>query len=208
VRPDLFLVGVAFGAAGFALGRWQRDRVAYSHRRILAFVFKHLDEVIGATKSENARRASYRFKIRRIPPLGLGRVLGGRVADLFWPPVPQAGGIAALPGIRRMGRYVKLGLPARPKWRPWHRFHRWDVRWVEVHYSSEAGANAPNFIEWLERGRPVQGGGLAQALGLEWAPGLFEHKRDWSRDRVRFDRTRPAVVPSDFDLRGEVNGGG
>lgn len=196
----LALVGVA--AAGFGLGRYVRDRIAYSHRRLVYLVYKHLDEVIGATKSENVHRAGMRFKVGRIPPLGFGKRVGRVVADLFWP-VPQYGGTTALPSIRQMGRYVKLGLPARPGWR--RRYHRWDIRWVEVRYSSEAGANTPNFIEWLERGRPVQGGGLAQALGLEWTPGLFEHTRDWSRDRVRFDRTRPAVVPADLPAHEELD---
>jgi len=163
-----------------------------SKRRLLRRCYRHCDEVLGARKFENDRRATRHHY--------LAFFAGQRLANLLYPRA-QLGGTAALPPLRRMTRYVALDLPAR-SWP--QRYHRWDVRSVTLRWTSEAGANAANFIEWLERGRPVQGGGLAQALGLEWTPGLFEHKRDWSRDRVRFDRTRPAAVPDDLGAEGEL----
>jgi len=186
VRPALvLLLVVVFGLALVDLPRRQ------SRRRILRRIYRHCDEVLGARKFENDRRASRRRLLQ---------FFSHDLANLVYPSV-QFAGAAALPSARRMARYVVLDLPAKP----WpQRYHRWDVRSVTLRWTSEAGANAANFIEWLERGRPVQGGGLAQALGLEWTPGLFEHKRDWSRDRVRFDRTRPAAVPDDLSAEGEL----
>ena len=190
MRPALvLLLVVAFGLALVDQPRRQ------SRHRLVKRVYRHCDEVLGARKFENDRRVSRRRLVA---------FFSHDLANLLFPPT-QFGNAAALPSARRMARYVDIDWAAKP----WpQRYHRWDIRGLWLRWTSEAGANAPNFIEWLERGRPVQGGGFAQALGLEWAPGLFEHKRDWSRDRVRFDRTRPAAVPDDLDLRDEVNGGG
>jgi len=187
MRPALvLLLVVAFGLALVDQPRRQ------SRRRLTRRVYRHVDEVLGARKFENDRRATRHHY--------LAFFAGQRLANLLYPRA-QLGGTAALPPLRRMTRYVALDLPAR-SWP--QRYHRWDVRSVTLRWTSEAGANAANFIEWLERGRPVQGGGLAQALGLEWTPGLFEHQRDWSRDRVRFDRTRPAAVPNDLGAEREL----
>ena len=181
----VLLLVVAFGLALVDQPRRQ------SRRRLTRRIYRHCDEVLGARKFENDRRVSRRRLVA---------FFSHDLANLLFPPT-QFGNAAALPSARRMARYVTLDLPAR-SWP--QRYHRWDVRSVTLRWTSEAGANAANFIEWLERGRPVQGGGLAQALGLEWTPGLFEHKRDWSRDRVRFDRTRPAAVPDDLGAEGEL----
>jgi hypothetical protein len=56
----------------------------------------------------------------------------------------------------------------------------WWIRWT-----SEAPANREVFTDYLERGKPNQGGGLAQALGLEWHANLFLYEWDRSLDRVR-----------------------
>jgi len=214
MRPALaLLLVVAFGLAcaggGAWAALWWREHVPFGMRQLTAHVYMHVDEVLGATKLENIRRAGRRFRVihkRRwywwLVPNWRKLHIRTSIADYFWPVPPQAGGTSALPTVRRMGWYVQLELGRTPTRR--HPARRHDIQRVWLRWGSEAGANTPNFIEWLERGRPVQGGGLAQALGLEWTPGLFEHKRDWSRDRVRFDRTRPAAVPDDLGAEGEL----
>lgn len=186
MRAVLLLLALV-GVGWWALSQPRR----ISHRRLTRRIYRHCDEVLGARKFENDRRVSRRRFLQ---------LISKDLAALLYPSV-QFGAAAALPSARRMAHYVHLDLPAR---RPWQRYHRWDVRSVTLRWTSEAGANAANFVEWLERGRPVQGGGLAQALGLEWTPGLFEHTRDWSHDRARFDRTRPAVVPDRLDADEEL----
>ena len=163
-----------------------------SRRRLVRRVYRHCDEVLGARKFENDRRASRRRLLQ---------FFSHDLANLIYP-ATQFAGAAALPSPRRMRWYVVLDLPPR---RPWQRYHRWDIRSVTLRWTSEAAANGANFIEWLTRGRPLQGGGLAQALGLAWTPGLFEDTLDWSRDRVRFDRTRPAIVPDDVAAHEELD---
>lgn len=182
----LLLLALA-GVGWWALS--QPRRVSY--RRLLRRVYRHVDEVLGARKWENDRRASRRRLVQWF---------SHDLANLLYP-MAQYTGAAALPATRRMQRYVHLTLPAR---RPWQRYHRWEVRSVWLSWTPEAAANGGNFVEWLERGRPREGGGLAQALGLEWTAGLFEHTFDRDRDRIRFDRTRPAVVPDRLDADEEL----
>lgn len=183
----LALMGVSAGvgsAVGAWVALWWRDRVPTSQRHLVRKVYVHVDEIIGATKTENLRRANRRFKVQRW--LGRGtsgkgrKKLGTAIADFFWP-MPQLGtGTAALPSISRMGHYVKVS-PDRRTW--------------SIRHTSEAPANNPTFVEWLEKGRPTSGGGLAQALGLEWRPGMFEVSRNWSEALVRLTLAKAADVP-------------
>jgi hypothetical protein len=191
----LALIGISAGV-GSAVGGWAalwwrdrrpRPRPTKSNRALVRKVYIHLDDIIGATKTENQLRAGKRFKVQRWLGQGTRSVatvdaqgrsrsrqrkkLGTAVADFFWP-VPQLGtGTAALPSPRTMGRYVQVSD---------------DLRTWTIHYTSEAAANSPAFIEWLTKGRPTTGGGLAQALGLEWREGMFEVRRNWSEGLVRF----------------------
>jgi hypothetical protein len=162
-----------------------------SFNRLERRMWRHVDGVIGARKLEGDRRASRR------------RLVGffsRDLANLLYPP-QQLQGAMAYPGRRRQRRYVRLGLRSKP----WpRRFHRWDITWVELHWTSEAAANSPTFWEWIEKGKPTEGGGVAQALGLEWKPGLFERQVDRSRDLVRLVRTKPAVVPDDVTAEEEL----
>jgi hypothetical protein len=185
-----FLLGIALGvAAGLWVAR-TRNHVPTREEALVRRVYRHLDEIIGATKNENQIRADLRFRmihprlyLRR--PWQNWRLLVPHktrqwIADWMWP-IPRIGaGTTPLPSERRIAQYIQ---------------HTPDMRTWIIRYSSEAPANHAPFIEWMERGRPVQGGGLAQALGLPWRPGLFEVERNWADSEVRFTVTRPADVP-------------
>ena len=165
----------------------RRRSLSHLERR----VWRHVDGIIGARKLEGDRRASRR------------RLLGFFSRDLanLMYPTTQLQGAMAYPGRRRQRRYVRLILRSKP----WpRRFHRWDVLGVEVHWTSEAPANSPTFLEWLEKGKPTEGGGVAQALGLKWQAGLFERTEDWSRDLVRLVRAKPAMVPDQVTAEEEL----
>jgi hypothetical protein len=176
---------------------WWRDRIPKNRRHRVRTIYIPCAEGLGATKTENVRRANRRFMVERW--LGRGtkqangfngrprsrKKLGTAIADFFWFE-PQYGGTTTRPSVSRMGHYVQV-TP--------------DRRTIILRYTSEAAANGANFIEWLERGRPGTGGGLAQALGLEWRSGMFEVGRDFSRARVTFTRVKPVAV--DDSLRAE-----
>jgi hypothetical protein len=195
------LVLVAVLLAGLFLGGWAalwwRDRIPKNLRHLIRTIYIHCDETLGATKTENVRRANRRFMVERWLGQGTKQVrqadgrtrsrkkLGTAIADFFWFE-PQYGGVTTRPSVARMGHYVQV-TP--------------DRRTIILRYTSEAAANGANFIEWLERGRPREGGGLAQALGLEWRSGMFEVHKDFSRARVTFTRVKPVAV--DDNLRAE-----
>jgi hypothetical protein len=211
---DLLLAVIGLSAGtGTAVGAWAalwwRDHAPFGEHQLVAMVFAHVDEVLGATKWENTRRANRRHKIIDRPPWWLwwtllagknGRQARISIASFFWP-VPQFGtGTAALPTFRRMGYYVQLEFQVEPtRNRYWllGRFgpllyQRWNIQAVQLRWTSEAAANRDTFVEYLERGRPSQGGGLAQALGLEWKSGMFEVTKDYPLSLIRFARKGPA----------------
>jgi hypothetical protein len=185
-----FAAGLAVGVAlGMVVAR-TRGHIPTREEKLVRKVYRHMDEIIGATKNENQLRADLRFAmihprlyLRR--PWKSWRLLVPHkarqwIADWLWP-IPRFGpGTTPLPSDRRIAQYVQ---------------HTPDLQTWIIHYSSEAPANHAPFIEWMERGRPVQGGGLAQALGLEWRSGMFLVERNWSEGLVRFTLTRPADVP-------------
>jgi hypothetical protein len=176
----LVVVGLSAGtgsAVGWWAALWWRDRVPRSLRYLTRRIYRHVDETLGTRATENNRRTKMHARI--------AFWISPKWANLLAPRA-QLSGAAAMPSIRRMGRYVKLSP---------------DRRTVVLRYTSEAAANGANFVEWLERGRPGTGGGLAQALGLEWKAGMFEVTRDWSKDLVTFTRVKLAAV--DDDLRAE-----
>lgn len=156
-------VGVLVGIAlGVLLGGWLR---ALPHRRkfsLVREVYKSIDEVIGATKEVNQQRADFRFTVihkRRWYWWFFPKGTRKDIADYLWP-VPQVGtGTAALPSVETMEQYVQMGAD-RGDW--------------TIGYTSEAAANREVFLDYLIRGHPTKGGGLAQALGLEWRPDMFD----------------------------------
>jgi hypothetical protein len=168
------VLGFALGAvAGLWLGQ-HRGHIPTGDERLVRRVYRHVDEIIGATKNENQLRADMRFRLihPRFHPfqpwrnwrLLIPRKVRQWIADYFWP-IPRLGaGTNPLPSDRRIAQYV---------------WHSPDLRTWTVRYSSECPANHAPFIEWLTRGRPREGGGLAQALGLEWRPDLFLVERNW-----------------------------
>ena len=191
----LALFGVGLGVGWWAgwngRGRWQR-RNPTTRERLERKVYRHLDEIIGATKNENQIRSDKRFRVihkRRWYWWLVPAKVRQSIADYWWP-VPRRGdGTNPLPSDRRIHHYVQCSS---------------DGRTWTVHYSAEAPANHAPFLEWLTKGRPVQGGGLAQALGLEWRPDLFQVERNWSEGLVRLTVARPAAVPDELRASKEL----
>lgn len=192
----LAIIGASAGigsAVGGWVVLWWRDRVPAGHKQLLRRVFVHVDDLIGATATENQLRRSKRFQVQRW--LGSGTVtkqagdrtrtrkkLGTTIADFFWPIPPQAaGGATARPSTRRMGAYVKLEF-SRPK--AWTKpFRIWDVVAVTVFWTSEAAALVGHFAENV--GRKV-----AQALRLESVDQL-EWTIDYTLGYIRYTRKKP-----------------
>jgi hypothetical protein len=180
------VAGFVIGAcAGLWIGR-RREYVPTTEEKLHRKVYRHLDEIIGATKNENQIRADLRFRLIHPRfhllrpwhnwPLLIPRKVRQWLADYLWP-IPRIGpGVNPLPSDKRIAHYVRCS----PDHRTW-----------TIHYSAEAPANHAPFIEWLTKGRPVQGGGLAQALGLEWRPDLFDIKRNWSAGLVHLTVAGP-----------------
>lgn len=194
----IFISGIAIGITiGAALTRAtfrimdRRERREAGIKQLIRKVYRHLDDIIGATKYENQLRADKRFRVihkRRwywwLVPVKVRTTL----ADYFWP-VPRIGpGVNPLPSDRRIAKYVQASA---------------DLKTWTIWYTSEAPANHAPFIEWLTKGRPVQGGGLAQALGREWTPNLFRVERNWSAGEVRLTLNHVTQVP-DQVAAGEV----
>jgi hypothetical protein len=166
---------------------WWRDHIPFGHKQIVRRIYVHVDDLIGATKTENQIRAGKRFAVQR--PIwrgGLGRNLGRLWADAWWPIPPQAGGATARPHTKRMAVYVRVRFSwDRPWWNPWWRTYRlWDVEAVTVFWTSEAAALTGSFAENV--GRKV-----AQALRLESVDRL-EWDVNWDAGCVRYTRKTPA----------------
>jgi hypothetical protein len=184
-----------FGGLALLVAAWPR---LTSKAKLTRRVYRHVDETIGARKFENDRRATLNRRWRLL--------VGPKWAGLLYPHT-QLSGAAVLPGTRRVRRYVTITWTDPPPWfrevrlpglavpvlwpTPWR---VWHIAAVTLRWTSEAGANSPNFVEWLERGRPTQGGGLAQALGLQWSSSLFDHTADYRHSAITFTRTRTERV--------------
>lgn len=161
----LALMGACAGigsAVGAWVALWWRDRAPTTHRAMIRRIYRHVDDLLGATKTENQIRAGKRHHLyRRLWFLPKASRL--ELANFFWP-TPQLGtGTAALPSTKRMAAYVRLEIQAvRPWWtrlvRP---FHAWDVGAVTVWWTSES-----NPLTGKEFGANV-GRKVAQALRLE-----------------------------------------
>jgi hypothetical protein len=183
----LAFLGIGLGIGTFlgwtAALRW-RQRTPTREEHLVRKVYRHLDDIIGATKYENQLRADKRFRVihkRRwywwLVPVKARQGL----ADYLWP-VPRIGpGVNPIPSDRRIARYVQASA---------------DLRTWTIWYTSEAPANHGPFVEWLTKGRPVQGGGLAQALGREWTPDLFQVERNWAEGLVRLTLQERVAIPA------------
>lgn len=148
-----------------------------SRRRLIRWLYRHEDEALGGRKWESDRRAGRRRLLA---------FFSHDLANLIYP-VVQLGGAAALPGHRRMGRYVvDLPLPAKPWPRP---YGRRDVTQATFSWSPEAHANAPGFLDTVGRK-------FADALDRKWAADLFEvtdHRLDSRPRRAATYRLRKAA---------------
>lgn len=128
---------------------WWRDHVPFGQRQLLRHVYVYVDDRIGATKTENIRRANRRHRWwRRLWFLPKQVRLG--ILNFFWP-MPQLGtGTAALPGIKRMGRYVQLELSGQSAFRK--PYQLWNVQAVVVWPTSEVDVHAafePSLVRWV-----------------------------------------------------------
>lgn len=145
------VVGLSAGAGSVVGGwaaLWWRDHVPFGRRQLLRHFYVYLDDRIGATKTENLRRANRRHHVwRRLWFLPKQIRLG--IINWFWP-VPQLGtGTAALPGLRRMGRYVQLELRGDATFR--RPYQLWNVQAVVVWPTSEVDVHAafvPSLARW------------------------------------------------------------
>jgi len=151
------------GGAGMMVGwwaaNWRRDHVPTSHQQLLRFVYTHVDDLLGATKTESIRRANARHRVMR--KWWIPRPLRRAWVDFFYF-VPQYGGITVLPTTKRMGRYLQLEVADTRRSRSWFPkpYHSWNVQAVVVWPTSEA-----NF---LGEGYPgIVARKIAQALRLK-----------------------------------------
>src|SRR5262245_3876426 len=110
-----------------------------SRFRHLRWVYRHVDQPLGARTWENDRR------------VGRRRLIGfvsRDLANLLYP-ATQYGGAAALPSRKRMRRYVvDLPLPAKRWPRPW--FRR-ELTQASFTWSPEATSNSPGFVDIVGR---------------------------------------------------------
>jgi len=176
--PLLVVAGLGVWVVGLPR-RLSRDRL---ERRL----WRHVDDWLGARKLEADRRASRRRVVQ---------FFSHDLANLLYP-TTQLQHAMAYPGRRRRRRYVQ------PTWRhkPWPlRLHRWDIGPTTYRWTSEASV-AMSGDQWFTRAEKQH----AQALGLEYRPGLFDRDVDWSRDLVTLAQGRPAHVPDQFPAEEEM----
>ena len=148
-----------------------------SKNRIIRWIYRHVDDQLGATRFENNRRASRRRLLA---------FFSHDLANLIYP-VTQFGGVTALPSTGRMRRYVQLEFgqaPAWPRvWRVWH------VQAVTLRWTSEANALGQGLGDLLARK-------VAQALILNGPADLEQHPA-FDQGFFELRRSEPApVVPS------------
>ena len=175
--------GVLLSPLAVVADRRLRNRNPSRNEKIARVVYRHLDDIIGATKHENQLRADARFRVihkRRWFWWFVPAKVRESIADFFWP-VPRIGpGVNPIPSDRRIAWYVQPSA---------------DLRTWAIRYSPEVAANHPQFVRYLTEGAPTKGGGLAQALNREWSPNLFQVERDWSAGLVRLTLNHKTDVP-------------
>lgn len=179
---DWLIVAVAAAAP---VGLWFLTRQARSKQRIIRYIYRCVDELLGARKFESDRSATRRHWLTQF---GLKAW-----AELLYPP-PKLGGTVVLPRYARMRRYVTVDWPTLPFGEP-YRLHHIRHRTIRLRWTSEAAVNTGAFFEQIERGNPATGGGLALALGMEWRSGLFHQERDFNAGTVTLTAQRPVSPP-------------
>jgi hypothetical protein len=192
------------GTTTAPLPRWPRGQP--SNRRATRVIYRHMDQQLGAREVLIDKRAKDHAKVAFwiSPKLAM-------LIPRTWPGVPLPMTHTMRHWIREIGDFREVA--------PNHVVpHR-----VRLHYTSEAWANGPTFIEDLTRGRRRRGGGLAQALGLEWFPDMFTVQ--WNRrvaeitfllrERIPMPVTGdgdgglpPTVVMPDYEPPGVITGDG
>jgi hypothetical protein len=195
----LAVIGLSAGT-GSVVGAWAalwwRDHVPYGHKQLLQHVYPYVDGRIGATTTENLRRAGRRFKIvhprwKKLWPLLFlipnTRKLPVRqkIADYLWPEVKLAAGGNPLPEVKRMGRYVQLEMRGDATFgKP---YQLWNIQAVIVRPTSEVDALASGFVPAVARW-------VAWAMRLSSADQLEidDPKKTLPLGYLRFARKGPA----------------
>ena len=117
----LAIIGVSLGV-GWTAGWWARGkhqrRNPTRQEKLARRIYRHLDDIIGATKHENQLRADARFRVIHkrkwywwLVPVKARET----IADFLWP-VPRIGpGVNPIPSDRRIRWYVQTS----PDMRTW-----------------------------------------------------------------------------------------
>jgi hypothetical protein len=170
----LLLIGAMVGAF------WGARRIEFTHsgqylptmrrrghltvRRATKIIYRHVDESLGVREVLRDERAKKNLRARLI--------LNHEVADILF---PRSWAGVPLPSFRRQRKHV----PEVGDIRPYRGTEHLVPHVITLHWTSEAPTNTEKWLEDLTRGRRRRGGGLAQALGLEWHPELFDVR--WNR---------------------------
>lgn len=183
-------------------------------RKATSVIYFHVDEILGI----RARLIDERAKRHQRISFFISPRWAALLAPRSWAGVPA-------PRMKKKRTFVRRVEDIRPV-RNWQDLgttadaevpHR-----ILLHYTSEAATNVDRFITDLERGRRNRGGGLAQALGLEWHEGMFAYV--WNRPQrlitvilreelpvpviAQENGDRPTVAMPDYPLPPTVFGNG
>jgi hypothetical protein len=162
-------------------------------RKATRVIYFCVDEILGI----RARLIDERAKRHQRISFWVSPRWASLVSPRSWAGVPA-------PNMRKMRTFVRQVSDIRPvrNWRDLGATEGAEVpHKITLHYTSEAATNVGRFIEDLERGRRNRGGGLAQALGLEWHEGMFSY--GWNRSRrlifvtLREELPMPATANGD-----------
>ena len=199
----LAVLGIGLGVgwfAGWTMALAWRKRNPTRQEKLARRIYRHVDDIIGATKHENQLRADKRFALTQ-PHIHLRRpwknwpfLVPGKEwwADRFWPEPRLAAGANPIPSDQRIAWYIQISP---------------DMRTYSIRYSPEAAAQYDQFVTYLTRGTTTMrgGGGLASALGREWSPNLFQVERDWSAGQVRLTLNHKTDVPAEASAAEALN---
>jgi hypothetical protein len=148
-----------------------RRRGDLTERRAIKIIYRHVDESLGVREVLRDERAKKNMRMRLFTPRRFHELVD------FWFPRSWAG--VPLPNFKRQHKHVVEAADIRPYRGTEHMVpHRITLEWT-----SEAPTNTEKWLEDLTRGRRRRGGGLAQALGLEWHSDLFDVR--WNRPEAQ-----------------------